>query len=113
MVEKRELGRIEFGPEGKHTASRMNPYDALPQAAQDLNRREHGLRVLDEDEVSEWAKRVGVDRGAAILALNVKMSQDFQGALNSEELEDLARVIQRYGDERAESAIERYQEQGE
>jgi len=98
------------------TSTRRSPLDTLYRWAWRGNRsreREYGLRVLDEDEVSEWAKRVGVDRGAAILALNVKMSQDFQGALNSEELEGLARVIKRYGDERAESAIERYQEQGE
>jgi len=33
--------------------------------------------------------------------------------LRDEDWRDLARAIQRYGDERAESAIERYQEEGE
>jgi len=33
--------------------------------------------------------------------------------LGEDDISDLARAIQRYGDGRAESAIERYQEQGE
>ena len=36
MVEKRDLGRIEFGPEGKHTASRKNPYDAWRKGHESL-----------------------------------------------------------------------------
>jgi len=115
MVGKQEIGRIEFGPEGKHTRSLMNPPPgALAQRGRESKRAyESDCRLLSEFEIGSWAKIVGVDRGAAILALNVKMSQDFQGPLTEEEIANLARKIQLYGDERAESAIERYQEQGE
>jgi hypothetical protein len=58
------------------------------------------LRVPTDSEVGAWAEAVGVDRGAAILALNVRMSQDFQGALDEEEIANHARAIQLYGDDR-------------
>jgi len=37
----------------------------------------------------------------------------YTGTLDDEAICGLAKAIKRYGDERAESAIERYQEQGE
>jgi len=114
MVEKRELGRIEFGPEGKHTASRMNPYDALAQGARELNRREHGLRVPTREQTDALMAEWETDKDATDIALNLQMlyGQQFD-TLRDEDWRDLARAIQRYGDERAESAIERYQEEGE
>jgi hypothetical protein len=101
----------------EHTASRMNPpAEALAQAGRESRRaeeREYGLRVPTEDEVDCFAGAIGVDGRAAVIALTVSMAEGALGTLGSEEIANLARNIQRYGDERAESAIERYQEQGE
>jgi len=111
MTEKWELGRIEFGPEGKHTASRMNPYDALAQGARELNRREHGLRVPTREQTDALMAEWETDRDATNIALNVLMVFAYTGTLDDEAICGLAKAIKRYGDERAER--ERYQEQGE
>ena len=116
MVEKRELGRIEFGPEGKHTASRMNPYDALAQGARIANRvsPSDAWHIWSEQEIDAYCERWEVDDTACRIALNYQQLQAACGRLvDLDSIADLARAIQRYGDERAESAIERYQEQGE
>jgi len=102
MVEKREIGSIQFGPEGEHTRSLMNPpAAALAQRGRESKRAyESDCRAATDAEIGEWAEAVGVDRGAADIALGVRMSEQFQGPLNEEEVANLARKIVIYGDER-------------
>jgi hypothetical protein len=97
-----------------HTASRKNPpAEALAQAGRE-SRRAYGLRVPTREQTDALMAEWETDKDATDIALNVQMlyGQQFD-TLREEDWRDLARAIQRYGDERAESAIERYQEQGQ
>jgi hypothetical protein len=81
----------------------MNPVDALAQQGRDSRRaegREHRIWMPTDQDIGQWAEEIGVDRGAATITLNVRMSEQAQGILGEEELAGLARSIQVYGDDR-------------
>ena len=100
-----------------HTASRKNPpAEALAQAGRESRRAyEREWHIWTETEIDDFMFDWGTSGTTPVrIALNVQQVEAAAGRdVSMETIADLARAIQRYGDERAESAIERYQEQGE
>ena len=96
-----------------HTQSRMNPpAEALAQAGRESRRAYgHDFHVWTDAEIDAFEWTWHLDDTACRIALNVQQVEAAAGRdVSMETIADLARAIQRYGDERAESAIERYQE---
>jgi len=97
------------------TSTRRSPLDTLYRWAWRGNRsreREYGLRVPTREQEDRYIEEWDTDRDSTNIALNVLMVFAYTGTLDDEAICGLAKAIKRYGDERAESAIERYQEQG-
>jgi len=92
-----------------------NPFNRLATAARIANRqREHGLRVPTREEGEALMTEWGTDKDSTDIALNLQMlyGQQFD-TLRDEDWRDLAKAIQRYGDDREMAERERYQQQGE
>ena len=110
-----------------HTASRMNPpADALAQAGRESKRAYgHDWHIWTEAEIDEWTYKWSVPRTVVEAMLNFQQLEEAAARhVNMENLGELASWAERYGKqcfrdgemaerERAESAIERYQEWGE
>ena len=100
MTENLPLGRIDIVPPHEHTKSRMNPVDALAQAGRE-SKRAYGLRVPTREEAEGLMAEWETDKDSTDIALNLQMlyGQQFD-TLRDEDWRDLAKAIQRYGDER-------------
>ena len=84
-----------------HTQSRKNPpAEALAQAGRE-SRRAYGLRVPTREQTDALMAEWETDKDATDIALNVQMlyGQQFD-TLRDEDWRDLAKAIQRYGDDR-------------
>ena len=104
-----------------HTASRRSPLDTLYRWARRGNRLPPAeeappmpdfrvpTAIEEEACMVDWETDIDATR----IAWNAFLVLLNQHRFGVDDIRDLAKAIKRYGDERAESAIERYQEQGE
>jgi hypothetical protein len=90
----------------------MKPVETLYHWARRGN-REYGLRVPTAEEAEALMAEWGTDKDATDIALNLLMVYRYTGTVDDEAICGLAKAVQRYGDERAEAAVERHQEWGE
>jgi len=101
-----------------HTASRMNPYDALAEAGRESRRAyERDWHIWTEQEIDGFAVAWGVSRTVAEMVLNLEQLE--AAAARHVSLENLALLADRiewYGRQRFKEGEmaerERYQQQG-